>query len=227
MPLIPKFTPSVDLSGDGKFYLTDTTGDYDPTTNVGGYGTINPLRNALVLLSYAEDIFVASTPVVFSANAYNEEVVAKFTFDLDKSKDRILRFINYAVLIETGGEGVGDIYYNLASDEIRQTTGGGYDVLAITDLEGDVTIPQEELHIYLANYLQDILKNKVQRDLYYFKSNVDECDDDDIAKLEKQVRELNEIYTGAELNLLGEKYDRVRKAITATTIYINENVDLS
>jgi hypothetical protein len=189
MALVLKWKSPVQTNqGSTELYLTDDTGVYDETTNVGGYGGINPLRTqlALVVLAYAKK---TTGDELIELVAYDPETPSVFTIPITTNVR--MQVTGYLLVKDSGSTTVGDWQFDTATQQIQQYVSGAWADKTIEDLynvDGALVI-QKVVEIPVVGLA--VLKQNELLDLWYQKLLAgpdDHCEDDTYLKIHDNLR---------------------------------------
>jgi len=133
MALNLQFT--VEQSDDAAtLYLIDSTGDYDASTNPGGYGGSNTARSDLALLAVAT-YKATSGDVDLVIAAYDPEVVTQFVITAEGS-DGWTQFKVFPVARKTGSEtpSTNDFVYDFTANQLQRWNGSSWVSATVSEL---------------------------------------------------------------------------------------------
>lgn len=127
-----QFSQSQDAS---LVYVTDITGDYNASTNPGGYGAPNTARNALanyIILEYKASTGDESLTV----EAYDPEDVEQWTATWNENDGHFTATV-YPVPIKTGAEtpAENDFVHDAAANQLQRWNGAAWVSAVVTELE--------------------------------------------------------------------------------------------
>jgi hypothetical protein len=116
-------------------YLDDETGDYNVSTNPGGYGSPNTARADLALILIAK-YKATSEDIEIDANTYDPESVTQWTFESLEGDGRY-QFNVYSVARKTGAETpvTNDFVYDFTANELQRWNGSSWVAAENSELE--------------------------------------------------------------------------------------------
>ncbi len=118
---------SVSQSQDASIlYLTDTTGNYNVTTNPGGYGSPNVARTDLALILIVT-YKATEADVDIQPSTYNPETIGLWTIPYDQN-DGWVEFKVYPIAKKTGAEtpSLNDFVYDFSGDQLQRWNGSAW-----------------------------------------------------------------------------------------------------
>lgn len=138
MTEIIKIEDLEDVKGD-RIWVTDKTGAYDASLNVGGYGAPNEERANLAILCYVRRIPLEGDnikmeqygPEIIYNNSLPNTEESEWQVKIDR--DSWYKISLIAIINSSAGLSTGQFYYDTATSEIKRITTSGTEV--ITDYE--------------------------------------------------------------------------------------------
>lgn len=164
------------ISSDGTtMTIVDSTGDYNVTTNPGGYGTPNPDRAdiAIILRAFAKRI--SEDDIELDIASYDPENATEWEITLNKDGWQQIEAYGLRLYSVDTEFSIGELTYNAATDEIFKIltkSGSGpytytYDVVTIDEVdEDDVTTAYSYVLNTLVLSLSDICLYKSIKKYY-------------------------------------------------------------
>lgn len=231
MALALKLTKT-SISADGTTMLvTDSTGNYNVTTNVGGYGSPNAARNslALILLCWNEryDGEDSITPVAETIAAYTPTTVTEWTVTLNS--DGWQQAIVYGVKLYSTSTlfAVNEIVYNVGTSElwrILTVSGSGpytYThsvVLASTLTDTDYVIP----YTYVLNdYAIPAITTCFNKSVEYYFLTLETTDFDRMLKIDAYLKSIRYSFLSGSFAPAQAKVEQVQTICSCFTSECN------
>jgi len=143
MALQQVFTISESQDGE-TIYIDDDTGDYDVSTNPGGYGTPNPARADVALILIAN--YKSSTgDEAMTITSYDPESVTQFIIT-SADTDGHIEFDIYTIAKKTGAEvpATNDFVYDFSANQLERWNGSAWVSATTADL-----VTYDEVHTTL------------------------------------------------------------------------------
>jgi hypothetical protein len=190
----------------------NATGEYDVTTNPGGFGDPNPARNTLAVLFYG-NFKLSSGDVVATPLTYDPLTVSSFTLAMERSLNSHMNHYIFALPIfddEVTYE-EGDVVWNntnpLAPVVQKMNSDDEWEEVALVDLIEDEEVSQKESNNFITPDAEAFVNELLGAKLIKLRNFInEECGEDEYKDLDTKFDYVDSLLEAAGLDFCSGAY---------------------